>query len=68
MALQREARLHRGHASSRPGREGVYAADLFDKVKCGMDGKITKVYVPTEIGVEYTVEMGSPDPRWSSLH
>ena len=37
-------------------------------MKYGMDGKITKVYVPTEIGVEHTVEMGSPDPRWSSLH
>ena len=35
-----------------------YVADLFDQVKCGVDGKITKVFVPTEIGVEHTVAMG----------
>ena len=38
-----------------------YVADLFDQVKCGIDGKITKVYVPTEIGVEHTIEMGQPE-------
>ena len=37
-----------------------YVADLFDQVKCGIDGKITKVYVPTELGVEHTVAMGQP--------
>ncbi|MGN1163818.1 MAG: glycosyltransferase [Candidatus Ornithospirochaeta sp.] len=35
-----------------------YVADLFDQVKCGVDSKITKVYVPTEIGVEHTIAMG----------
>ena len=38
-----------------------YVADLFDQVKCGIDGKITKVYVPTKIGVEHTIEMGQPE-------
>ena len=47
-------KLNRGHASSRPDREGGYAAGLCEKVKCGMGSKITKVYVPTEIGVEHT--------------
>lgn len=37
-----------------------YVADLFDQVKCGINGKITKVYVPTELGVEHTVAMGQP--------
>ena len=32
-----------------------YVADLFDQVKCGIDGKIRKVYVPTEIGVKHTI-------------
>ena len=38
-----------------------YVADLFDQARCGIDGKITKVYVPTEIGVEHTVAMGQPE-------
>ena len=38
-----------------------YVADLFDQVKCGIDGKIRKVYVPTEIGVKHTIEMGQPE-------
>ena len=38
-----------------------YVADLFDQVKCGIDGKITKVYVPTEIGVKHTIAMGQPE-------
>lgn len=37
-----------------------YVADLFDQVKCGIDGKITKVYVPTAIGVKHTIAMGQP--------
>ncbi len=35
-----------------------YAADLFDQVKAGVDNNLTMCYIPTQIGVEHTVQMG----------
>ncbi|MCF0237936.1 MAG: UDP-N-acetylglucosamine--LPS N-acetylglucosamine transferase [Sphaerochaetaceae bacterium] len=38
-----------------------YEADLFDQVKSGIEATVTKVYVPTSIGVENTIKMGQPE-------
>ena len=43
-----------------------YAADLFDQVKAGVDSDLTLCYIPTEIGVKHTIEMGQ-DPSTVKL-
>lgn len=35
-----------------------YEADLFDQVKCAIDPFVTCVYVPTQLGVDNTINMG----------